>query len=135
MTALWSILILAGSGDCSWLWSQISELIYAALASSPTAAVADETSSATSDASTYLQSTYVPSIINVQPTEVPSAINPSSSPSSSYSSITSAVYAAASNAPVISDLTKLFGADNTPTVDHVADSQSILAQLHKLMTY
>jgi hypothetical protein len=92
-----------------------------ALALSPTVAILAETSIGTVDASTSLRSAYAVSLLSIA---VPSPSNPSSLPS-----IVSTAPASPDTTafPIQSDLAKLFGFNNTPTVDHVAGSEAIIS--------
>jgi hypothetical protein len=90
-----------------------------ALALSPTVAISAETSIGTVDASTSPRSAYAVSVL-----AVPSPSNPSSL--SSFASTPLAIPDTTAY-PIQSDLAKLFGFNNTPTVDHVAGSEAIIS--------
>jgi hypothetical protein len=82
-------------------------------------AISAETSIGTLDAST--------SPLSVYALGVPSIAVQSPSNSSSHSSVVSTAPAIPNTTayPIQSDLAKLFGFNNTPTVDHVAGSEAI----------
>lgn len=90
-----------------------------ALALLPTVAISAETSIRSVDASTSLQSAYAVSVLSI------AVLSPSNSSSlSSFASTPSAIPDTTAY-PIQLDLAKLFGFNNTPTVDHVAGSEAI----------
>jgi len=98
-----------------------NELTSEALAMLPTVAISAETSIGTVDAST--------SPLSVYALNVPSIAVQSPGNSSSLSSIASTAPAIPNTTayPIQSDLAKLFGFNNTPTVDHVAGSEAFIS--------